>query len=252
MSPRESERAAALLLEARANRRWLSSLPDACRPRDVGEAYEIQQRVASRLGGPIRAWKVGAGSPTAEPAYAAITDRTLFESGVTLPRAMFNIVGLEAEIAFRFGQNLPAGRSYTKEEVLAAIESVHPAIEISDTRFTEWASQDRASHVADQLNHGALIIGAGDRNWRRIDPAKQRARIAVGKDTVADATGKNPAGDLFRLLHWLVNQGAAAEGGIKVGAIVTTGSLTGVSFVKPPVYAIADLPGLGAVHVSVA
>jgi 2-keto-4-pentenoate hydratase len=250
MSPGESERAAALLLEARTNRRWLSSLPEACRPRDPGEAYEIQQRVAARLG-PIQAWKVGAGSPTAEPAYAAITETTLFQSGASLPRTMFNIVGLETEIAFRFGRDLPAGRTYSNEEVLAAIESVHPAIEISDTRFTEWASQDRPSHIADQLNHGALIIGAGDRDWKRIDPSKQRASIAVDGAAVADATGKNPAGDLFRLLHWLANRGATTAGGIKAGAVVTTGSLTGVSFVKPPVKAVADLPGLGSVHVAV-
>jgi 2-keto-4-pentenoate hydratase len=251
MSPSESERAAALLLEARANRRWLSALPEACRPRDVGEAYEIQQRVVSRLGGPILAWKVGAGSPTAEPSCAAITEKTLFQSGASLPRAMFNIVGLEAEIAFRFGRDLPAGCYYSKEDVLAAIESVHPAIEISDTRFTEWASQDRPSHVADQLNHGALIVGEGHRDWTRIDPSKQRASIAVGQETVADATGKNPAGDLLRLLHWLANQGAVAAGGVKAGAVVTTGSLTGVSFAKPPVNAVAELPGLGTVSVSV-
>ena len=69
--------------------------------------------------------------------------------------------------------------------VMAAIESVHPAIEISDTRFTKWASQDRPSQVADQLNHGALIVGEGIADWRdagcRDGRAALRRNIRCGR-----------------------------------------------------------------------
>jgi 2-keto-4-pentenoate hydratase len=249
MSPTESEQAASLLLKARADRQWLTELPEACRPRHIGDAYDIQARVASRLGGAIQAWKVGAGSLNAEPACAAITERTLFKSGVTLSRAMFNIVGLEAEIAYRFGRALEPGQVHSMDDVAAAVESVHPAIEISDTRFTKWASQDRPSHVADQLNHGALVVGEGTENWKSVEAATHEARIAVNGKAVFDAVGKNPAVDVFRLLHWLANQGAVRAGGIRAGTVVTTGSLTGVNFVTPPVGVHVELPGLGTVSV---
>jgi 2-keto-4-pentenoate hydratase len=251
MAPIDHILAASTLLEARRTRRWLSSLPEGARPKDMDDAYAIQNIALAKLG-PIAAWKVGAGGPEAAPACAAIAQTSLFESGVRLPAEMFHLVGVEAEIAYRFAADLPPRReAYSRDEVLAAIGSIHPAIEISDTRFVAWASQDRPSHVADQLNHGALVIGRGGEDWRRIDPDRQRAILTINGIVSADVIGGNPAGDPLRLLHWLANDGSRALGGLRAGAVVTTGSVTGVKFVDAPALAQADLPGLGSVSVAV-
>jgi 2-keto-4-pentenoate hydratase len=243
--------AASLLIEARRSRQWLSALPEACRPKDMDDAYAIQNRVLAGLG-PIAAWKVGAGSPDSRPACAAITQATLFETGASLPADMFHLVGIEAEIAYRFAADLPARDApYPLEAVLAAVGSVHPAIEVSDTRFSAWASQDRFSHVADQLNHGALVIGPGRRDWRPIDPKTQRTTLTIDDETSADVVGGNPAGDPLRLLLWLANEGARPFGGLRAGTVVTTGTLTGVKFVATPVRAQAHLPGIGVVDMAI-
>jgi 2-keto-4-pentenoate hydratase len=243
--------AASILLEARNQRRWLSSLPEGSRPKDMDDAYAIQNIVVAELG-PIAAWKVGAGGREAWPACAAIAQTSLFDTDVRLPADMFHLIGVEAELAYRFSVDLPPrSEPYLRHEIIAAIGSIHPAIEISDTRFAAWASQDRPSHVADQLNHGALVIGAGSEHWRRIDPQLQRAIVRVNGIVLADVTGGNPAGDPVRLLHWLANDGSRALGGLRAGMVVTTGSLTGVEFVAPPVRAQADLPGLGTVNVAI-
>jgi 2-keto-4-pentenoate hydratase len=252
MTPDSLKRAAALLLEARGARRWLPALPEDCRPADLGDAYAIQRMVFSGLGSRAAAWKVGAGSPEAKPACAAIADATLFQNDAVLPADMFNLIGAEAEIAYRIGRDLPPrAQPYSLDEIKAAVESVHPVIEISDTRFVAWASQNRPSHVADQLNHGALIAGAGSATVADVDPARQRATMKVNGEVRADVVGGNPAGDPLRLLLWLANVGAQADGGLAAGAVVTTGSLTGVIFVTPPVVLTADLPGLGTVRVTV-
>ncbi len=252
MTPTESyDMAASLLLEARRSREWIAALPEACRPRDMDDAYAIQNQVLARLG-PIAAWKVGAGSHDAAPACAAIARTTLFKTGSRLPAAMFHLVGLEAEIAYRFVTDLPAkDTAYALEDVLAAIGSVHPAIEVSDTRYVRWGSQDRLSHVADQLNHGALIIGPGLDDWRRIDPNVQRTTLTIDDEIAADVVGGNPAGDPLRLLHWLANEGATAFGGLRAGTVVTTGSVTGIKFATSRVRARAQLPGIGAVEVEI-
>jgi 2-keto-4-pentenoate hydratase len=243
--------AASLLLQARSERHWLAALPQQCRPRELSDAYAIQNLVLARLG-PVAAWKVGAGTALAQPSCAAIAASSLFETGAYLSATLFHLIGIEAEIAYRFAADLPArGEAYALAEVLAAIGSMHPAIEIADTRFTAWASQDRPSHVADQLNHGALLIGPGIDDWRRIDPAQQRALLTVNGTQVSDVIGGNPAGDPLRLLHWLANDGARALGGLKAGTVVTTGSLTGVQFLAAPVRARAELPGLGSVEVAI-
>jgi 2-keto-4-pentenoate hydratase len=245
------DEAAALLLATRRGRRWLSAMPEACRPKDIDDAYAIQKLVLSELG-PIAAWKVGAGSPEARPACAAIAQATLFETGAKLPANMFHLIGVEAEIAYRFVADLPAKDApYPLEKVLAAIGSIHPAIEVSDTRFTAWASQDRFSHVADQLNHGALVVGPGREDWRGIDAKTQSMVLTINDEISADVVGGNPAGDPLRLILWLANEGARPFGGLRAGSIITTGSLTGVKFMAAPVRAQARAAGIGTVDVAI-
>lgn len=252
MNPDAVRRSASLLLEARRTRRWLDALPEICRPSNLDEAYAIQALVFSELGHHVAAWKVGAGSPEAEPACAAIAKGTLYQDGVTLPADTFNLIGAEAEIAYRLGRDLPPRASpYSLEEVRSAIASVHPLIELSDTRFLTWASQNRPSHVADQLNHGALILGAHSVALDDVDPFKQEATMSIDGEVRAKTVGGNPAGDPLRLLHWLANVGARNSGGLRADCIVTTGSLTGVIFVKPPVALFAELPGLGSVRITI-
>jgi 2-keto-4-pentenoate hydratase len=252
MTPDRLRQAADLLLEVRHTRRWLAALPEECRPADIAEAYAIQRLVFAELGRVAAAWKVGAGSPEATPACAAIAESTLYGDGDVLPSSMFNLVGAEAEITYRLGRDLPpCSKDYSLDEVKAAIESVHPVIEISDTRFVAWASQNRPSHIADQLNHGALAVGATSARLAAIDPARQRAIMKVNGEVRADVIGGNPAGDPLRLLLWLANDGAHSAGGLSAGSVITTGSLTGVIFVNPPVDLQADLPGLGTVCITV-
>lgn len=251
MSFASIDHAASMLLEARRSRGWLSSLPGDCRPDSVEQSYAIQQRVLEELG-PIAAWKVGAARPDAEPACAAIAEATLFESGARLPAEMFHLVGIEAEIAYRLsGDLLPRDRPYGIDEVRASIGSIHPAIEVSDTRFVAWASQDRPSHVADQLNHGALVLGPALEDWSAVTPATQRTILSIDGTVKTEVVGGNPGGDPLRLLLWLANVGAPRFGGLRAGAVVTTGSVTGVDFVNAPVEAEVRLPGLGTVRVSV-
>jgi 2-keto-4-pentenoate hydratase len=234
MTPHNVKLAASQFLEARRSRRWLTVLPKACRPSDVGEAYAIQRLVFAALGRPA-AWKVGAGSPDASPAYAEIADSTLFRDGETMPSGMFNLIGAEAEVAYRLGRDLPPRpEDYSVEEVKAAVDSVLPAIEISDTRFAVWASQNRPSHIADQLNHGALAVGTTFAGLPDVDPLRQKAVMEVNGEIRAETIGGNPAGDPMRLLVWLANVGTREAGGLRAGSVITTGSLTGVIFVAAP------------------
>ena len=75
--------------------------------------------------------------------------------------------------------------------------------------------------------------------------------MKVNGEVRADAVGGNPAGDPLRLLMWLANGGAESVGGLSAGSVITTGSLTGITFVSPPVNLEADLPGLGTVRLTV-
>ena len=217
---------------------------------EAADAYAVQGRVVGELG-PVGAWKVGAASPTAEPLRAPILAATIHASPVTLPASSFHLLGIEAEIAYRLGADLPArARPYGPEEVAAAIESMLAAIELVDTRLADHMTAPPLWKLADNQINGALVTGPPVEDWRRFDPRTQPVRLEVDGSVVAEGRGGNSAGDPFRLLVWLANSCGSHCGGLRRGQIVTTGSLTGLRFVMPGARVRARLEGLGEVAVT--
>src|SRR3954466_866204 len=106
MKTTDCARAAEMLLEARATRRWLDALPDGAQPASETEAYAIQDMVARRLG-PIVGWKVGSATLDSEPFRAPIHEATLRIEDPRLPADLFHVIGVEAEIVYRFARALP-------------------------------------------------------------------------------------------------------------------------------------------------
>ncbi|PWC49778.1 2-keto-4-pentenoate hydratase [Azospirillum sp. TSA6c] len=244
--------AAGALLAARRDNRPLDALPPAAMPADKSDAYAIQTEVARGIG-PVTAWKVGASAPDAELSSAPIHADTLFFETGTLPAAMFRVIGIEAEIVYRLKSDLPArDEPWTRDEVLDAVGSIHPAFEICDTRFAAYGSQGPLASLADQGNHGALIVGAATADWRHIDPVTQPLTLDIDGERRVEVVGGNKAGDPIRLLAWLANVGALPFGGLHAGDTVTTGSCTGTIFIKPGSRAVADFPGLGRIALTVA
>lgn len=248
--PFSIDAAAAALLDARRSGTRLDALPEGARPGSEAEAYAVQDAVARALG-PVAGWKVGAPGATATPARAALHAETIFETE-TLPAALFHVIGAEAEIAYRFGRDLPPEAGpYDREAVLAAVATMHPAIEIADTRFSTFGAVDAPSQRADQQNHGVLVLGPGLTEWRGLDPVSQPVRLTLDGRVVHDKVGGNSAVDPVRLLVWLANEGARSLGGIRAGQVVTTGSCTGTDFVTAPTRMTAEFPGLGSVTLAI-
>jgi 2-keto-4-pentenoate hydratase len=247
-------RAAALLLAARHHHQPLAELPDDCRPRIRAQAYAVQNLVAAALWadrGGVTGWKTGAPNPEVEPIAAPIGAPLIHASGAILPAGDFHLRGIEGELAYRLGRDLPpVAAGYDRVAVEAAIASIHPAIEIVDARLAAGNTADALSKLADFQINGALIVGEGLVDWRRIEPLRQRAVLRIDGELRADTVGGNPAGDPLRLLTWLANHCAARSKGLRAGDIVTTGSHTGMLFVEAGAAITVEFPGLGMVSVS--
>ncbi|WP_247881293.1 2-keto-4-pentenoate hydratase [Skermanella sp. TT6] len=245
MTETDLSAAADLLLDARRTGAWLTELPESARPGSLDEAYAIQDLLVRRKGG-AAGWKVGAPSPTAEPIRGALASDTIHESPARLPATSFNVIGAEAELVYRFASPLPLrDRPYDLEEVLAAVGSVHAAIEIADTRYKVWKSVDQFSQIADQTSHGVLVVGTGKTDWRGIEPVNEPVTLWVDDRREFETIGGNSAGDPRRMLLWLANVGSRGQGGIKAGDRVTSGSTCGTIFVKAPCRLTAEFPGVG-------
>lgn len=245
------ERAAARLVEAWREHRTIPEIPADVRPATIEEAYAVQDAVSRALG-PVGGWKVGASSPTAEPRCAPLLASRVHEGPATLPAARFHRLGIEAELALRVARDLPArGEPYAREEVLAAFDTLHPAIEVVDSRFADRESMDDLSLLADNQSNGAFVYGPAVRDWRDRDLAALPVRLVIDGTAAVERVGGNSAGDPLRGVVWLANHLAARGQPLRAGQIVTTGTTTGLLWVSPGAVVEAEFPGVGAVRLTI-
>jgi 2-keto-4-pentenoate hydratase len=219
--------AADLLLNARRTGQTLPDLPADLQPVDIPEVYFVQDAIAAAFS-PIGGWKIGAPTPEATPLFAPMPAAWIAPTGSALSGPRFRYRGLEAEIAFLVGRDLPPrAQPYTRAEVLDAMASCHPAIEVLEPAFTDPTQASRLASLADLQMHGGFVHGHAYPNWRELDFTTENVLLAVDGVLRVERTGSNTSGDLLKLLPYLANEGAPRTGGLRAGQWITTGSWTG-------------------------
>jgi 2-keto-4-pentenoate hydratase len=247
MTPQQTDEAAAALAAARTGQP-IAAIPEAARPRSEADSYAIQDAVMRRLGERAGGWKVGY-SPEGGIFCAPIFASRVHASPASLPARGFHLIGIECEIGFRVNQALgPRALPYGRDEVLAAA-SLHPTIEIVDSRYQDFRSLDRLQVLADNFSNGALVYGAAASGWEGMDLVHPPIAVTADGQQLAECTGLR-AGDPVTLLIELVNFVANKRGGVPAGTFVTTGTHTGMVFTEPGVRVRADYGPLGTVEVS--
>src|SRR3954449_1072305 len=247
MTPQQIEQAARALAAARGGTP-VAAIPDAARPQSEADSYQIQDAVMRRLGERAGGWKVGY-SPEGGIFCAPIYASKVYASPATLPASGFHVIGIECEIGFRVNQDLPErARLYDIDEVLAAC-SLHPTIEVVDSRYQDFRSLDRLQVLADNFSNGALVYSAAASNWQGMDLAHPPIDVTADGKIFAECTGLR-AGDPVTLFVELVNFVAERRGGVPAGTFVTTGTHTGLVFTEPGAHIRADYGPLGIVEVS--
>lgn len=243
---------AGLLVHARRSREPLVVPDKAALTTDI-VAYRVQDKAYAKLWPGIlpAAWKVGAPSPKVEPAAAPIPPELVLANPARASAGALNLIGVEAEVAYRLARDLPPRKKpYTEQEIAGAVGEVLVTIELCATRLADWKEAPGGWKLADFQSSGALVVGSGTRNWRAIDWAKQQVTFRIGERT-SQATGAHPFGDPFRLLPWLAAHCATRTGGLRKGDIVTTGAWTGLEPAKPGDEVVATFPGIGEARVRI-
>src|SRR5712691_4329996 len=247
MTPEQVDEAAGALAAARSGKP-IAALPEGVRPQSEADSYAIQEAVLRRSGERPGAYKVGF-SPEGGIFCAPIYASKVHPSPASLPARSFHVIGIECEIGFRVNQALAQRtQPYSREEVLAAA-SLHPTIEIVDSRYLDFRSLDRLQVLADNFSNGALVYGAAASGWQDMDLVHPPIDVTADGKDFAEATGLR-AGDPIGLLTDLVNHVATKRGEVTAGIFVTTGTHTGMVFTEPGVRIRADYGPLGQVGVS--
>jgi 2-keto-4-pentenoate hydratase len=221
-------------------------------------AYDVQRRIAALAGLKRAGWKVAATSQVAqvllgvhEPATAPMFVADCHESPAEVAIFAGQSASVECELAFRFGVTLPPRKkTYGRAEVLEAVASVLPAIEVVGCRFEGgFAGLGGARLIADLAVNTAWVRGPERADWCGLDLERQPVRLIQAGRTVAEGIGANALGDPRRVLEWTANHLSRCGDGIAAGEVISTGTLTGVTAVNPGDHLLADFDELGRVEV---
>ena len=103
----------------------------------------------------------------------------------------------EPEFDFKMGSDLPPRATpYTVEEVLRAVASLHPAIEIPDSRYSVFTKVGAAQLIADNACAHEFVLGpATTADWRKLDLAQHRVIGRVGTRIEREGKGANVLDD---------------------------------------------------------
>lgn len=217
-------------------------------PASDAAAYQVQDLVRASMG-PVEGWKVGAANATSQPNCSPVLKGGIINagtSGIPLSIPVANPTGIEVEIAFRLSRAFPAAATApSAADVLAAIASAHIAMELCACRLADGPKVPPHASLADNGMNLGFIIGAEVPNWRAIDMQTQVARAWVDNKAVVETKGGHTQKDLATLLVWLVGHVVTTRGGLAAGAIVATGSWTGLHWVDHAANVAAEFPGLG-------
>jgi 2-keto-4-pentenoate hydratase len=258
LTDRQIAEASALLADHWEQGRRLAALPDSIRPRTRAEGYAIQARIEGHSVKPVFGWKIAATSKAGQAhigvdgpmAGRLLAERRLPDGGST-PLGANHMRVAEVEFAFRMGRDLPPrAAAYSTEDVLAAVDTLHPAIEIPDSRFEDFVTAGAPQLIADNACAHLFVLGAAAKaDWRKIDLAAHKGWGRNEGKFEREGSGANVLGDPRVALTWLANELRGLGLTLARGQVVITGTCVKPIEVEAGDRVVADLGVLGGLSI---
>jgi 2-keto-4-pentenoate hydratase len=258
MTPAAIHSAADVLWRAWTGATRIPQLPLDIRPTNRADGYAIQPAVVARFDQAIVGWKIAATSLAGQahigvdgPLVGSLMENRVLESGARVSLDGNHMRVGEAEFAFRFARDLvPRETPYTTADVLDAVASLHPAIEVPDSRYDDFARVGAPQLIADNACACWLVVGDAATTWRDLDLSAHRVRGLLDGVLEVEGSGANVLGDPRVALAWMVNERCTYGGGVKAGELVTTGTCITPVAIEPGRQFRAAFGVLGSVEVT--
>ena len=214
-------------------------------PADYEEGLAIQDRVVAALNSPTVGWKVMQ-VPQGPVIYAPILQSGRVPAGGTWEVVGREPAGIELEIAFRLGRDVPAGA--TPGEVVEAVESAHVVFELCQSRITDPGSQPRHVMLADCIANAGLVVGSEILAWRTQDLRARAGRLLVDGKLYVEGKSVDPLAALQLLAPAMTAHGKS----LAAGQIIITGSVIGMNWLTGNRELKGIIDGLGEVAIRLA
>ncbi len=264
MTPDAIDSAATIIADNRINRTRLDTLDTGIRPGDLHDAYAVQERYNEILSGQglgARAgYKIGCTTPVMqeymnihEPAFGEVFASTVHRNHAELAFADYVEPGVEAEIAVTLAGDLPAGGvPYDRDSVRDAIGAAMISIELVDARYRDYRDLDTPTMAADNFFNAAVVLGDPVTDWQGLDLAGAEATVRLNGTELGKGHGSLIMGHPLEALAWLANRLAERSRHLMAGEFVTLGSVIATHWVSQGDRIDHEIPGLGAVSITLA
>lgn len=258
LSPEARGAAADALAAAERDRTPIPPLRDTYPGLDVVDAYEIQlANIRERLdaGVTVHGHKVGLSSRAMqemmgvdEPDYGHLLSDMAVQEDEPVSAGAYCYPRVEVEVGFVLGARLP-GEGCTEEDVLAATEAVAPAIELIDSRITDWDIRI-GDTIADNASSAGYVLGSDRVKATDLDLTAVDARLVRNGEQVAEGRSDAVLGNPVTAVAWLARKVASFGVTLEAGHVILPGSVHRAIDVRPGDTFEAVLDGLGSVRLS--
>ncbi|MBM3540791.1 MAG: hydratase [Alphaproteobacteria bacterium] len=250
-------RAARTIYDDQRAKRPIGRLAGGLHPRDLAEAYQVQDCVIAlyQAGGfgPIAGWKIALTAKVQQqrfnvnhPFEGAMFASLMHASPRTEKAADYLQLGAESEIVLKLGRDLPGkGTPYTRADMAEAVDACMAGIEIADLRDFAKSPIDATVLVSDNAMARGCVAGPAIREWRTLDLGAARCRMIVNGQVVGEGHGRDALGHPMEALAWLANRLVERGTMLKAGHLVMTGSLVPARALKPGETLVTEIEGLG-------
>jgi 2-keto-4-pentenoate hydratase len=131
---------------------------------------------------------------------------------------------VEGEIAFVLRKDLK-GPSVTIEDVIDATDYVAPALEIVDSRITDWKIT-LADTIADNASSGLFVIGDERFSLTDMDLPSIEMNLFKNGQLINTGYGSDVLGHPAKCVAWLANKLSEYNVVLKAGEVILSGALS--------------------------
>ncbi|MBA0126936.1 fumarylacetoacetate hydrolase family protein [Haloechinothrix sp. YIM 98757] len=247
--------AAGRLLRAYDKARPVAPIVEDFPTATVDDAYRIQQeqvRTWTAAGDRVKGHKVGLSSAAMQrqmgvhqPDYGHLLAGMFHLEHQPIDAGAYLQPRIEPEIAFVLGREL-TGPGVTVADAFRAVEYVVPALEIVDSRITDWRISI-VDTIADNASSGGVVLGSTPHPLNAVDLPMAGCTFGINGHVVGTGTGGAVLGSPINALVWLANTVGPLGITLQAGHVVLPGSITRAEPVRAGDTVVASVSGLGSV-----
>lgn len=237
---------------ARVSALPLASFPGLVPP-TLAEAYDVQDAAIAVFPGQVRGWKIAGILPEFREALGAarlvgpvIEKCVRISDGVNavdFPVFSGGFAAVEAEFIFRMGRDIVPGDVLGRDDLLAAVTSLHAGVETAGSPFAGINDLGPLATIADFGNNNGIIVGPELPGWRTAPLETLTSETSINGIVAGTGSAAKVAGGPVAALEFLIGNLGSRGITLHAGDYVSTGMTTGIHHVVAGDLAVFDFAG---------